>query len=64
MKKAALALLILSICFIPYTANAALSDSDNDSTPGVNFEKLSYAEVLSKAQKDNKYVLVEFYSPT
>ncbi len=64
MKKTILALIILSICFIPYTANAITADNDDSSAPGVKFEKLTYAEALTKAQKENKFVMVEFYSPT
>ncbi len=64
MKKAILALIILGIFFIPYTANAITTDADDSITPGVQFEKLTYAEVLTKAQKENKFVMVEFYSPT
>jgi hypothetical protein len=64
MKKAILALLILSICLIPFAANATSTDSDDSSAPGVKFEKLTYAEILTKAQKENKHVLVEFFSPT
>ena len=41
MKKAVLALIILSICFIPYTVNATTAGNDDSSTPGVKFEKLT-----------------------
>ncbi|MFC2166260.1 hypothetical protein ACFLT2_14840 [Acidobacteriota bacterium] len=64
MKKTILVLIILSLCFIPFIANSTTADSVDSSNPGVKFEDLTYAEVLTKAQKENKYVLVEFYSPT
>ncbi len=64
MKKTILSLIILSLCFIPYTTNALTTDSDDSSTPGVKFAKVTYAEALAKAQKENKFVMVEFYSPT
>ena len=64
MKKKILALIILSLCLIPYTANAIIADNEESNNPGVKFEDLTYAEALTKAQKENKFVLVEFYSPT
>ncbi len=64
MKKTILALIILSLCLIPHAANALTADSDDSSTPGVKFAKVTYAEALAKAQKENKFVMVEFYSPT
>ena len=64
MKKIILALIIVSLCFIPCTANSTAADSDGGSNPGVKFEDLTYAEVLAKAQKESKFVLVEFFSPT
>lgn len=64
MKKTILALIILCLFFIPFTANYTSAARDNSSNPGVKFEDLTYAEILAKAQNENKFVLVEFFSPT
>jgi len=61
MKKAVRALSILSLYLIAYTASAVTADIDKNATPEVKIEKLSFSVVLTKAKKENKFVMVEFY---
>ena len=53
--------LILLTAFLMFTLTAA---AGQPGSAGVKFEQASFKDVLAKAQKENKIVLVDFYTDT
>lgn len=64
MKINAFAFVIMSLSLAPLTASATASLDADSGTTGVKFQNSTYTDVLSQAQKENKDVMVEFFSPT
>ncbi|MGB6865824.1 MAG: hypothetical protein WBE11_09025 [Candidatus Aminicenantaceae bacterium] len=65
MKKIISPFIILWICsLLSFSLGIAAENSGGDSDVGVKWENSSLQTTLEKAQKENKLVLIDFYSPT
>jgi len=62
MKKIISVFIVLFICSFFSGISAASSEEDSD--VGVKWEDTKLQTSLEKAQKENKLVLIDFYSPT
>jgi hypothetical protein len=62
MKKIIYVFLIIFVCSFFSGISAATSTEDSD--VGVKWDDSSLQTTLEKAQKENKLVLIDFYSPT
>ncbi len=65
MKKIISTFIVLCVCsFFSFSFGISAETSGGDSDVGVKFEDSSLQVGLEKAQKENKLVLIDFYSPT
>lgn len=65
MKKFLFTLAVFLLCINLFSSNAIRTKTAEDtSTSGVTFEDISLPEALEKAKKENKLILIDFYSPT
>jgi hypothetical protein len=62
MKKIISVFIILFVCSFVSRINAATFERESDG--GVKWNDSSLKTTLEKAQKENKLVLIDFYSPT
>jgi hypothetical protein len=62
MKKIIYVFIILFVCSFISGISAATFEGDDDG--GVKWNDISLQFSLEKAQKENKLVLIDFYSPT
>lgn len=58
-------LLILLVCCLMVSLSATGIEGDHAAGPeGVKFEQKSFADILAKAQKENKLVMLDAFSDT
>jgi hypothetical protein len=62
MKKLLYVFLILFVC--SYFSGISAASVEGDSDVGVKWDDSTLQASLEKAQKENKLVLIDFYSPT
>ena len=62
MKKILYIFIILFVCSSISGISAATFEEDSD--VGVKWEDSNLSTSLEKAQKENKLILIDFYSPT
>jgi hypothetical protein len=65
MKKILPAFLILCLLAIfTCSTETGVTNQQNTSRSGVQFQNLKIVDALAKAETENKIVLIDFFSPT
>ncbi len=62
MKR--LLLVLLMCCLMVSLSTAGVEDDHAAGPEGVKFEQKSFADILAKAQKENKLVMLDAYTDT